>query len=68
MIYKLIILDLAIEDAQDAFNYYEKHQVNLGFRFEDELANLIDIFIKILCILKSLNKIIDKQYWIIFLT
>lgn len=42
MIYKLIILDLAIEDAQDAFDYYEKHQVNLGFRFENELANLIE--------------------------
>ncbi|MFN8282306.1 MAG: type II toxin-antitoxin system RelE/ParE family toxin [Chitinophagales bacterium] len=42
MTYQLIILDLATDDAKNAFEYYEDQQTGLGFRFETALVNTFE--------------------------
>jgi plasmid stabilization system protein ParE len=46
MIYTLIYLEKAEEDIEKAFEYHEKIQANLGFRFEEDLDKTIDLIEK----------------------
>jgi len=42
MSYRIIIDDIAIHEAQDAFEYYESKQTGLGEKFKVELNNGIE--------------------------
>ncbi len=42
MNYEIIIDEFAIQEAQDAYDYYENKQEGLGEKFKVELSNSID--------------------------
>ncbi len=46
MIYTIIYLDKAEEDIEEAFEYHEDIQENLGFKFEEDLDKTIDLIEK----------------------
>ncbi len=41
--YKLIILEQAVSELEDASLYYNKQVDGLGFEFEEEIVKLLDI-------------------------
>ena len=43
MKYKLILHELAIEEAKEAYEYYEIKQIGLGERFNNEVEKRIEI-------------------------
>ena len=56
MIYTLIYLDKAEKDIEEAFEYHEDIQENLGFRFEEDLDKTIDLIEKNPLHFKKANK------------